>query len=78
MPPGVKVIFLPANTTRLLQPLDFTVNNGVKSKLRELWVKKHDNSSKKLSRKEIAVRIVEAWESTEEKHIELEFQKAGL
>ena len=76
--PQIKVIYLPANSTRLLQPLDLTVNKCIKSNLRELWVKKHDNSNVKLSRKEIAHRVVHAWQLINDTQVELGFRKAKL
>ena len=76
--PQIKVIFLPANSTRLLQPLDLTVNKLIKNNLRDLWVKKHDTSNKKLSRREIANRVLQAWQSIQDEQVEIGFRKSKL
>ena len=76
--PQMKVIFLPANSTRLLQPLDLTVNKLIKKNLRDLWVKKHDTSNKKLSRREIANRVLKAWQSIQDEQVEIGFRKSKL
>ena len=73
-----KVVFLPANSMRLIQPLDLTVNNQFKKKLREIWIEKHDNSRVKLSRKEVANRVAEAWGSISAQYVKLGFSKAKL
>ena len=76
--PQIKVIFLPANSTRLLQPLDLTVNKLMKNNLRDLWVKRHDTTNTKLSRREIANRVVEAWQSIQNEQVEIGFRKSKL
>ena len=72
------MVFLPTNSTRSIQPLDLTVNNSVKKKLREICVEKHDNWRVKLSRKEVANRIAEAWGSISAHAVKLGFSKAIL
>ena len=72
------MIFLPANSTRLLQPLDLTVNKLIKNNLRDLWVKKHDTSNKKLLRREIANRVLQAWQSIQDEQMEIGFRKSKL
>ena len=73
-----KVDFLPANSTRLIQPLDLTVKNPVKKRLREIWVESHDNSRVKLSRKEVENRVAESWGSISAHDVKLWFSKAKL
>ena len=54
----IKVLFLPANTTRLLQRLDISVNNLVKKKLGQLWVSNFSkDDSSLISRGIIAERV---------------------
>ena len=59
----------------MIQPLDLTVNKRIKMKLR---VEKDDNSRVKLSRKEVANRVAEAWGSISAHNVKLGFSKTKL
>ena len=75
----IKVLFLPPNTTRLLQPLDISVNNLVKKKLRQLWVSNFSkDDSSLISRKIMAERVNETWKSLNLQQIDSGFRKTGL
>ena len=56
----IKVFFLPANTTRLLQPLDISIKNLIKKNLRQLWVSNF-TSNESVTRAEMSKRVLESW-----------------
>ena len=71
-------MFFPSNSTRLIQPLDLTVNHILKDELRKQWVEKHQETKAKISRSEILNRINYALNKITKDHIVSSFQKAGL
>ena len=54
------------------------MNKLIKNNLRDLWVRKHDTSNSKLSRREIANRVLEAWQSIQNEQVEIGFRKSKL
>ena len=75
----IKVIFLPPNTTRLLQPLDISVNNLIKANLRHFWVMNFSKDSNvSITRKVMAERVTESWNNLTANQVDSGFRKTGL
>ena len=73
----IKVFFHPANTTRLLQPLDISINNLIKKNLRQLWVSNF-TSNESVTRAEMSKRVLESWTKLTVNQIQSGFKKAAL